>query len=104
MANAKKDSLFQKLPHIDLVLGTNNIHELNHVLDQVLATGQQTIRTDDHFNFELDYLSAKRDDKVKAYVSIIRGCDSFVPIVSCPIRGALRFRVLLTVLSKNVVI
>ena len=77
MANAKKDSLFQKLPHIDFVLGTNNIHELNHVLDQVLATGQQTIRTDDHFNFELDYLSAKRDDKVKAYVSIIRGCDKF---------------------------
>src|SRR5689334_17204695 len=34
MANAKKDSLFQKLPHIDFVLGTNNIHDLNHVLDE----------------------------------------------------------------------
>jgi tRNA-2-methylthio-N6-dimethylallyladenosine synthase len=77
MANAKKDSLFQKLPHIDFVLGTNNIHDLNHVLDEVLSTGKQTIRTDDHFNFELDYLSAKREDKVKAYVSIIRGCDKF---------------------------
>ena len=71
MANAKKDSLFQKLPHIDFVLGTNNIHELNHVLDEVLATGKQMIRTDDHFTYELDYLSAKREDKVKAYVSII---------------------------------
>lgn len=77
MANAKKDSLFQKLPHIDFVLGTNNIHELNHVLDEVLATGKQSLRTDDHFQYELDYLSAKRDDKVKAYVSIIRGCDKF---------------------------
>lgn len=77
MANAKKDSLFQKIPHIDFVLGTNNIHDLNHVLDEVMATGKQTIRTDDHFEFELDYLSAKRDDKIKAYVSIIRGCDKF---------------------------
>lgn len=77
MANAKKDSLFQKLPHIDFVLGTNNIHELNHVLDEVLATGKPSIRTDDHFQFELDYMGAKRDDKVKAYVSIIRGCDKF---------------------------
>jgi tRNA-2-methylthio-N6-dimethylallyladenosine synthase len=77
MANAKKDSLFQKLPHIDFVLGTNNIHDLNHVLDEVLASGKQSIRTDDHFEFELDYLNAKRDDKVKAYVSIIRGCDKF---------------------------
>lgn len=77
MANAKKDSLLQKLPHIDFVLGTNNIHELNHVLDEVLASGKQMVRTDDHFTFELDYLSAKREDKVKAYVSIIRGCDKF---------------------------
>lgn len=77
MANAKKDSLFQKLPHIDFVLGTNNIHDLNNVLDEVLATGGQSIRTDDHFQFELDYISAKRDDKVKAHVSIIRGCDKY---------------------------
>ena len=77
MANAKKDSLLQKLPHIDFVLGTNNIHELNQVLDEVLATGKQMVRTDDHFTFELDYLGAKREDKVKAYVSIIRGCDKF---------------------------
>lgn len=77
MANAKKESLFQKLPHIDFVLGTNNIHDLNHVLDEVLATGKQMVRTDDQFTFELDYLNAKREDKVKAYVSIIRGCDKF---------------------------
>ncbi|MCE5316160.1 MAG: tRNA (N6-isopentenyl adenosine(37)-C2)-methylthiotransferase MiaB [Parachlamydia sp.] len=77
MANAKKDSLFQKLPHIDFVLGTNNIHNLNDVLDEVLSTGKQTIRTDDQFTEELDYLGAKRDDPVKAHVSIIRGCDKF---------------------------
>lgn len=77
MANAKKDSIFQKIPHVDFVLGTNNIHQLNEVLDEVLATNTQVIRTDDQFTFELDYLQAKRDDKVKAYVSIIRGCDKF---------------------------
>lgn len=77
MANAKKDSLFKKLPHVDFVLGTNNIHDLNAVLDEVLATGGQAIRTDNTFEYELDYLRAKRDDPVKAYVSIIRGCNKF---------------------------
>jgi tRNA-2-methylthio-N6-dimethylallyladenosine synthase len=77
MANAKKDTLFQKLPHIDFVLGTNNIHDLNNVLDEVLASDRQVFRTDDQFEHELDYLNAKRDDKIKAYVSIIRGCDKF---------------------------
>ncbi len=77
MANAKKESIFQKIPHVDFVIGTNNIHNLNEVLDEVLTSGKQVIKTDDKFTFELDYLSAKRDDKVKAHVSIIRGCDKF---------------------------
>lgn len=77
MAMAKKDTLFKKLPHIDFVLGTNNITDLNEVLNDVLATGRQTIRTDKEFEENLDYLVAKREDKVKAYVSIIRGCDKY---------------------------
>lgn len=77
MANAKKDSLFHKVPHIDFVLGTNNIHDLNQVLDQVIATGKQSSLTDTIFQHELDYLGAKRDHKVCAHVSIIRGCSKY---------------------------
>ncbi len=77
MANAKKETLFKKVPHIDFVLGTNNIHELNSVLDEVLLTGKQQSRVDMRFEHELDYLAATRDDKVKAYVSIIRGCSKY---------------------------
>jgi len=77
IAMAKKDSLFRKLPHVDFVLGTNNINDLNQVLDEVLETGRQTIRTDDQFEENLNYFDAKRDDPVKAHVSIIRGCDKF---------------------------
>ncbi|MGE5196403.1 MAG: tRNA (N6-isopentenyl adenosine(37)-C2)-methylthiotransferase MiaB [Anaerolineae bacterium] len=77
MAMAKKESLFRKLPHVDFVLGTNNISDLNNVLDEVLESGRQTIRTDDQFEENLNYLIAKRDDPVKAFVSIIRGCNKY---------------------------
>ena len=77
MAMAKKDTLFRKLPHIDFILGTNNISDLNLVLDEVLQTGEKRIRTDDRFEENLDYFLAKRNDPVKAHVSIIRGCDKF---------------------------
>jgi len=77
MAMAKKDSLLKKLPHIDFVLGTNNIRDLNHVLDEICASDKKLVLTDTHFEENLDYLSAKRDDPYKAYVSIIRGCDKF---------------------------
>lgn len=77
MAMTKKETLFRKLPHVDFVIGTNNISDLNLVIDEVLETGRQTIRTDDQFEENLDYLVAKRNDPLKAYVSIIRGCDKF---------------------------
>ena len=77
MAMAKKESLFKKLPHIDFVLGTNNITDLNEVLNDVVQTNRQQIRTDKEFEENLDYLVAERKDKVKAYVSIIRGCDKY---------------------------
>lgn len=77
MAMAKKETLFRKLPHIDFILGTNNIMDLNKVLDEVLETGRQSIRTDDRFEENLDYLLAERNDPIKASVSIIRGCDKY---------------------------
>ena len=77
MAMAKKESLFRKLPHIDFVLGTNNISDHNNILDEVIQTGSPAIKTEEQFEENLDYLLAHRDDKVKAFVSIIRGCDKF---------------------------
>lgn len=77
MAMAKKDSLFRKFPHLDFVVGTNNITDLGTVLDEVLYTQRQVYKTDDRFEENLDYLVAKRDHKIKAFVSIIRGCDKF---------------------------
>ncbi|MEN9654434.1 MAG: (Dimethylallyl)adenosine tRNA methylthiotransferase miaB [Chlamydiota bacterium] len=77
MAMAKKDALFRKFPHLDFVIGTNNITDLGAVLDEVLYTKQQVLKTDDRFEENLDYLIAKRDNTVKANVSIIRGCDKY---------------------------
>jgi tRNA-2-methylthio-N6-dimethylallyladenosine synthase len=77
MAMAKKEALFRKFPHLDFVVGTNNITDLGSVIDEVVYTGRQIYKTDDRFEENLDYLAAKRDSKVKAHVSIIRGCDKF---------------------------
>lgn len=77
MAMAKKEALFRKFPHLDFVVGTNNITDLGTVLDEVLYTKKQIVKTDDRFEENLDYLVAQRDNKIKAFVSIIRGCDKF---------------------------
>ena len=84
MANAKKEAFFRKFPHINFVLGTNNLHDLDNVLDECLSSGTQVSRTDAQFEQELDYTTAHRDDKVKAYISIIRGCDKFCTYCCVP--------------------
>lgn len=77
MAMAKKEALFRKFPHLDFVIGTNNITDLGAVVDEVLYTQRPILKTDHLFEENLDYLVAKRDHKIKAYVSIIRGCDKY---------------------------
>ena len=84
MAMAKKESLFRKLPNIDFVLGTNNIADLNTILDEVITTGEKRIKTEDRFEENLDYFIAKRDHPIKAHVSIIRGCDKFCTYCCVP--------------------
>lgn len=77
MAMAKKDALFRKFPHLDFVIGTNNITDLETVLEEVMYTKKPILKTDDRFEENLNYLDADRKDKTKAYISIIRGCDKF---------------------------
>ncbi|MBI5346809.1 MAG: tRNA (N6-isopentenyl adenosine(37)-C2)-methylthiotransferase MiaB [Chlamydiae bacterium] len=77
MAQSKKEKLLEKFSHVDFLIGTNNISDINKVLDEVLATSTQVSKTEERYETELDYLFAKRDNKLKASVSIIRGCDKF---------------------------
>jgi tRNA-2-methylthio-N6-dimethylallyladenosine synthase len=76
MASSKKEALFQKVPYLDFVVGTNNIHELDAILDEALQKRPVT-RVSPQFTEELDYKRAKRKDSIKASVSIIRGCNKF---------------------------
>lgn len=77
MANAKKETLFRKLPTVDFVLGTNNIHELINTIEEVETTRRPIAKTDTKFTYELDYETAVRGSNLSAYVSIIRGCDKY---------------------------
>ena len=77
MAMAKKEELFRKLPNIDFIIGTNNISDLDRILDRLIGTGEKQIETNSQFEENLNYLVAKRENQYKAYVSIIRGCNKF---------------------------
>ncbi len=77
MAMAKKEDLLKKFPKLDFIIGTNSLSQLNNILDEVLTSKKQVAKLDDGYEKELEYLFAKRENKLKAYISIIRGCNNF---------------------------
>lgn len=77
MASLKNENLFKKNPYIDFVLGTNNIPDLNNVLDDVIDKKLKVAKASDKQEALIDYSIAERTSLIKAYVSIIRGCNNF---------------------------
>lgn len=77
MAMSKKDAILNKFPHVDFVIGTNNIGDLNQTIDEVIANQHQVLRADEGLEDRIDYLSTERSSLVKAHISIIRGCNKF---------------------------
>ena len=76
MANAKKDELLKKFSYLDFVLGTNNVTDIHFALDQAIEK-KRVCHTDLSFKNNIDYKLAQRTSDLKAYVSIIRGCDKY---------------------------
>ncbi len=81
VAQQTKEGVFKRAPYIDIVFGTQNIHELPSLVRRafdgeanVLAADRQKPRN------TYDYLTdvaPLRDNDISAWVTIIEGCDYF---------------------------
>jgi tRNA-2-methylthio-N6-dimethylallyladenosine synthase len=76
-----KDGIFKRAPYIDIVFGTQNIHELPQLVrrafegeEHVLAVDKQKPRST--FEYISD-VAPMRESDISAWVTIIEGCDYF---------------------------
>jgi tRNA-2-methylthio-N6-dimethylallyladenosine synthase len=81
VAQQTKEEVFKRAPYVDIVLGTQNIHEIPKLVarafdgeEQVLAVDKQKARST--FDYFTD-VSPRRESDVCAWVPIIEGCDYF---------------------------
>ena len=75
MAQKDAEGLLEKLPHLDLVLGTRAIPRLASLLDRILATGQpQSCVEILEESYPADVIPV-RQRPLKALVNIIFGCN-----------------------------
>ncbi len=77
MVMNQKEDLLKKFKYVDFLIGTNNLLDINKVLDDILKKNTQEIKIDSNYEIGLEQFFAKRTNRVKASISIIRGCNNF---------------------------
>lgn len=87
------NKIIDKYKYIDLIFGTHNIHRLPIILNTYYQTKRQVIEVFSKEGNIIEGLPVKRDNKYKAYINIIYGCDKFCTYCIVPItRGKQRSR------------
>ena len=72
VAQEAKKRIFKKAPFVDYILGPQNIHLLNDLLLK-----KQGIATEENHSIALNEFTTKRQNNLKAWVSIMYGCNNF---------------------------
>lgn len=87
MAQEWQDRLFERAPHIDLVIGTHNIHKLIELIRERQAKSGHYLEADMTMPAFHD-LPTKRFQKFFAWVPIMNGCNKFCTYCIVPyVRG-----------------
>ncbi len=102
MAQREGEEILRKLRHVDLVIGTAQLHRLPELAAEIWRTGQSLAavemprkRNQGVLEAEEDLLAgiARGNDPYKAWVPVMYGCDKFCAFCIVPMtRGAERSR------------
>lgn len=83
-----KYNLKEKLPFVDIIIGTHNMNMLDQYLLKHAITGEQIYDIIEKPVTGMDNAKAVRDDHLNAYVNIIYGCNKFCTYCIVPyVRG-----------------
>jgi tRNA-2-methylthio-N6-dimethylallyladenosine synthase len=82
MAQNHKDLIFERAPHVDLVVGTYRFEDVAELLDEV-RHGERVLAVDEkEITFERDV--ATRPRRHQAFVTVVRGCNKFCTFCIVP--------------------
>ena len=82
MAQNHKEKIFERAPHVDLVVGTSRFEEVSDFLDE-LKHQKRVVATElSEIDYERDI--SLRPQKSQAFVTIMRGCDKFCTFCIVP--------------------
>ncbi|HSK10008.1 MAG TPA: tRNA (N6-isopentenyl adenosine(37)-C2)-methylthiotransferase MiaB [Vicinamibacterales bacterium] len=93
VAQQEGERLLARAPYVDLVLGTQAVRRLPALLEEAGRSGRHQVDVSAYDDPSFPLGVARRSDPVKAYVTIIEGCNDFCSFCVVPYtRGHERMR------------
>jgi len=87
------DMIKEKYSHVDLIFGTHNIYKFPEIFEKALHEKYTLIDILDTDGFIVENIPVERDEKHKAWVTIMYGCNNFCSYCIVPyVRGRERSR------------
>jgi len=83
------EELFEKVPHLDFVIGTEQLHKLPEIVEQELADRHQFVNIGNQSEV-LTSMGAHHmvENKISEFIAVMRGCDRFCTYCIVPhVRG-----------------
>ncbi|MBP3400618.1 MAG: tRNA (N6-isopentenyl adenosine(37)-C2)-methylthiotransferase MiaB [Selenomonadales bacterium] len=101
MAQKNQKALFKRAPHIDFVVGPNNLHDVPNIIAQIGEERKHILATDDIINAESDHVPTVRKQGMTAWVPIMYGCNNFCTYCIVPyVRGRERSRTIAEICAE----
>jgi tRNA-2-methylthio-N6-dimethylallyladenosine synthase len=101
MAQKDRDRLFKRAPHIDLVLGTHNIHQLGDIITELNQSRGRVLAVWDQAERLASDVPTVRKNNIAAWLPIMYGCNNFCTYCIVPyVRGRERSRPLGEVVAE----
>ncbi|MDA8213009.1 MAG: tRNA (N6-isopentenyl adenosine(37)-C2)-methylthiotransferase MiaB [Clostridia bacterium] len=89
------EKIRQKAPHMDLIFGTHNIHQLPDLIQRVKTSKKAVLEVWEREGEIVENLPTRREDGLKAFITIMYGCNNFCTYCIVPyVRGRERSRLI----------
>jgi tRNA-2-methylthio-N6-dimethylallyladenosine synthase len=93
VAQQEGHRILQRAPHVDVVVGTQRLRQLPGLLTEAAANGSARVDVSLHEDVSFPLGLARHGDRVRAWVTIIEGCNEFCAFCVVPYtRGHERMR------------
>jgi len=101
MAQKDKDKIVKKFPHVSLVMGTHNTHQLVELIAQIETSGEKVVSVWDQAERLAPDVPTIHKSQISAWVPIMYGCNNFCTYCIVPyVRGRERSRPLENIIAE----